>query len=237
MAAIIVHGGAGDIPDDRVHDHVQGCLSAARAGHHVLSEGGSALDAVEAAVLALEDGEHILDVAEGAARFAALQGFARLTTADLRTPASLKRWKEVLASRGDPNWAGGTVGAVAIDSSGHVAAATSTGGITCKRQGRVGDSAIAGAGNVADDEIGAASATGLGEPIMRVCLTRFALSRIAAGRSAADGAGDALAELGRRAAARAGIIVVDRDGRVGHARTTRTMSWAQVTAEGESSGV
>ncbi|MBI2894328.1 MAG: isoaspartyl peptidase/L-asparaginase [Deltaproteobacteria bacterium] len=290
LAAIIVHGGAGDIAETRAPLHVDGCLRAARVGHAVLHAGGPALAAVEDAVRALEDdplfnagrgaclnhegeieldacimdgtlragavgalppfanpiaiarcvledGEHVLYAGEGAARFATLHGFRRLATGDLRTDAAVERWKAVLAKKSEPNWAGGTVGAVAIDSSGAVAAATSTGGIACKRAGRVGDSSIIGAGNLADDEAGAASATGHGEPIMRVCLTRFALTRVSAGRAAQEAAEDALAELARRTGARAGIILVDRAGRVGHATTTKTMSWAAITPDGEGAGV
>lgn len=65
-----------------------------------------------------------------------------------------------------------TVGAVAIDSAGHLACATSTGGITAKRAGRVGDTPVVGAGGFADDFVGAVSTTGHGETIMRVCLSR-----------------------------------------------------------------
>lgn len=65
-----------------------------------------------------------------------------------------------------------TVGAVAIDSAGHLACATSTGGITAKRAGRVGDTPVIGAGGFADDFVGAVSTTGHGETIMRACLSR-----------------------------------------------------------------
>lgn len=74
-----------------------------------------------------------------------------------------------------------TVGAVALDSDGHVAAATSTGGTTNKAPGRVGDSPLAGSGGYADDEVGAVSTTGQGEAIMRVCLAMNALDRVRAG--------------------------------------------------------
>jgi len=291
MAAILVHGGAGDIPAERVPHHIEGCRRAARAGHAILAGGGSALDAVEAAVRALEDdplfnagtgaclnedgeveldacimageglrtgavaalppfrapiaiarrilevGEHVLYAGEGAARFAIQHGFARATSADLTTAASRERWEQVRRRAADPNWAGGTVGAVAIDAAGHLAAATSTGGITNKRVGRVGDSSLVGAGNIADDEAGAASATGTGEPIIRVGLGHVALALLRAGATATQAAEQSLAELTRRTRGKAGIIVVDRAGRVGHARTTRSMSWAAVTPDGEAAGV
>lgn len=291
MVAILVHGGAGDIPKERVPDHVEGCRRAARAGHAVLARGGSALDAVEVAVRALEDdplfnagtgacltedgeieldacimegtslrtgavaalppfrapiavarrildvGEHVLYAGEGAARFAEQHGFQRVTSAELTTPAARERWQRVRGRGEDPNWAGGTVGAVAFDAAGHCAAATSTGGITNKRRGRVGDSAVVGAGNVADDETGAVSATGTGEPILKVSLGRVVLELLARGRTAAEAAERGLAELSRRTGGVAGVIVVDRAGRIGHAHTTRSMSWAAVTEEGESAGV
>jgi beta-aspartyl-peptidase (threonine type) len=287
VKAVLVHGGAGDIAPERVPIHAQGCRRAARAGHAVLVRGGRALDAVEAAVRALEDdpsfnagtgaclneigeveldacimegttlragavaalppfrdpiaiarriledGEHVLYAGEGAARFAVAHGFTRATSADLTTPAARERWEKVRRRGDDPNWAGGTVGAVAIDDAGHTAAATSTGGITNKRVGRVGDSAIVGAGNVADDEAGAASATGTGEPIIRISLGRWVLDRMRAGATAQQAADEGLAELARRTSSKAGIIVVDLAGRVGHAHTTRSMSWAAVTGKGD----
>jgi L-asparaginase / beta-aspartyl-peptidase len=290
MPAIIVHGGAGDIPTGLVPKHIEGCRRAARAGHTILAAGGSALDAVEAAVRALEDdptfnagtgaclnedgaieldacimegttlragavaalppfrapiaiarrvlehGEHVLYAGAGAARFATIHGFAPVTSADLTTSAARARWETVKSGADDPNWAGGTVGAVALDGARRLAAATSTGGITNKRVGRVGDSAIVGAGNVADDEAGAASATGNGEPIMRIGLGHFVLGRLRDGASAAEAAEQGLAELARRTRGTAGIIVVDREGRVGRARTTRSMSWASVSDRGDDAG-
>src|SRR5581483_2826544 len=93
---------------------------------------------------------------------------------------------------------GATVGAVARDGRGHVAAATSTGGLAGKRAGRVGDSAILGAGTYADDRLGAGSATGPGELIMRGVLVRDALARVAQGADPARAAEDALAALAAR---------------------------------------
>src|SRR6266446_7452477 len=77
--------------------------------------------------------------------------------------------------------AGETVGAVARDGAGHVAAATSTGGVAGKRSGRVGDSAVIGAGTYADDRLGAGSATGPGEAIIHLCLVRSALELVGRG--------------------------------------------------------
>jgi beta-aspartyl-peptidase (threonine type) len=138
-----------------------------------------------------------------------------LVTADARA-----RWQ---ARRPAP---GETVGAVARDGDGHVAAATSTGGVAGQRAGRVGDSAVIGAGTYADDLVGAGSATGPGEAIIRVGLVRTALAALAAGADAATAARDALALLETRVAAHAGIILVDPRGRIGVAHTTAAMPTA-----------
>src|SRR5262249_51998966 len=112
----------------------------------------------------MEAGEHVLLVGEGALAFAREQGMgpdAQLVTE--RSRGRLLAWRA-----GTRSASGGTVGAVAMDASGCVAAATSTGGMTGKRTGRVGDSPIIGAGTYADERGGACSATGHGEAILRV---------------------------------------------------------------------
>jgi beta-aspartyl-peptidase (threonine type) len=117
------------------------------------------------------------------------------------------------------------VGAAALDAAGHVAAATSTGGMVGKRPGRVGDSPLAGAGTYADDRAGAASATGHGERIIQVALTKTAIDLLAAGVPAGEAASRALAALDR-VGGKAGLILVDRRGAVGAAFNTRSMAWA-----------
>jgi beta-aspartyl-peptidase (threonine type) len=103
------------------------------------------------------------------------------------------------------------VGAVAVDRDGHVAAATSTGGTQDKESGRVGDSAIIGAGTYADDRIGAVSATGWGEAILRVSLAKTAIERMAAGLLPARAGRSALRRLAR-VHGHAGLIIVNRRG-------------------------
>jgi beta-aspartyl-peptidase (threonine type) len=134
---------------------------------------------------------------------------------------------------------GGTVGACAIDRAGHVAAATSTGGITFKRPGRVGDTPLPGCGTYADDQAGAASATGHGESIIRVTMSRSLIDRLRAGASAHEAAWGAVEELGARVAGTGGIICVDRAGRVGLAHNTARMSygWATLDAPEPGTGV
>jgi beta-aspartyl-peptidase (threonine type) len=168
----------------------------------------------------LEAGEHLLLVADGALAFGREAG-VELVPADFHvTPAA----RAALAVR-DAAAAPGTVGAVAIDAAGHVAAATSTGGTLGKRPGRVGDSPLVGAGTYADDEAGAASATGHGERIIQVALTKHAVELMRAGVAAPEAAGRALAALDR-VAGKGGLIVVDRGGAVGAAFNTLSMPWA-----------
>jgi beta-aspartyl-peptidase (threonine type) len=117
----------------------------------------------------------------------------------------------------------GTVGAVAVDGRGRVAAATSTGGIMGKLPGRVGDSAVIGAGTYADDRLGAASATGPGEAIIRLTLARRALELLARGADPSIAGEQAVGEVLERTGARCGLILADPSGRVGAACTAEEM--------------
>jgi beta-aspartyl-peptidase (threonine type) len=143
----------------------------------------------------------------------------------LITIAARRRWLERKAATGE------TVGAVARDRHGHVAAATSTGGVAGKRAGRIGDSALIGAGTYADDRLGAGSATGPGEKIIRAALVRAALERMAQGASPADAADEALEVLRVRLHAEAGLILIDPTGRIGVAYTTPAMASAWISSE------
>jgi L-asparaginase / beta-aspartyl-peptidase len=221
--AIVVHGGAGGSVEDpdRVARMRAGAAAAVEAGHAVLAAGGPALDAVEAAVVVLEDdpefnagrgaalteygrveldasmmdgatraagavaavrgvrnpiraaravladGRHVLLVGQPATDFAATAGLAfesETWFVTERERLALVRLKE-----GDATGARGTVGAVARDAQGRVAAATSTGGVSGQRLGRVGDSPLIGAGTWADEAV-AVSCTGHGESIIRMAL-------------------------------------------------------------------
>jgi beta-aspartyl-peptidase (threonine type) len=179
---------------------------------------------------------HVLLAGEGAARFALEHGFARGDEAKMTTAAARKRWEAVRAKKATEGWAGGTVGAVARDANGHVAAATSTGGMVNKLAGRVGDSPILGAGNYADNEAGACSTTGHGEAMMRVCLAKTTIEWLRGGMSAKDSTRAALTMMHARTAEKGGAILVGRDGSIGLARTTRTMTWAAVTDATKASG-
>jgi len=281
---VLVHGGAGDVPAERRTVHAEGCARAAEAGAAVLRAGGTALDAVEAAVrvleddpnfnagtgaclnedglieldasimdgtswraggvaamppfknpiaiarAALEDGRHVLYAAHGAARFAMSKGFVRSTVEEMRTEAAYERFKQIRDGKaGEKGWAGGTVGAVARDQSGRVAAATSTGGMFDKAAGRVGDSPILGAGTWADDAHGAASTTGHGEAFMRTAFSVRVIESL--GDDPHASVTGAIARMHEKIGSRGGVIVVDREGRAVWARNTVTMSWGLVRAD------
>ena len=156
----------------------------------------------------------------------------RATSEAMTSDAARERWaaareRERAGSSSPPApGPGGTVGAVAIDAGGSVAAATSTGGLSMKRAGRVGDSPILGAGTYADDDLGACSATGRGESAMRVCLAKTAVDLLRSRVHPEDAASAAIRALTDRVGGRGGLILVDRRGRLGLARNTTTMTWA-----------
>jgi beta-aspartyl-peptidase (threonine type) len=163
----------------------------------------------------LEDGRHVLLVGEGAHAFAREAGVPACDPATLVTERR-RRAQRSAGSRG-------TVGAVALDGHGTAAAATSTGGTSGKRPGRVGDSALIGCGTYADSTIGAVSCTGDGEAIIRVTLARRALDYAREADDpeyAAKVAADMLVEEGRGAG---GLILLDWRGRLGYATSTAFM--------------
>jgi beta-aspartyl-peptidase (threonine type) len=280
--AVLVHGGAGDVTDDRVARHVQGCRTAAEAAAEVLRAGGSALDAVERAVVVLEDdpsfnagtgaclnaeglieldaaimegtrlraggvcalppflhpiaiaravlddGRHVLYAAEGAERVAIELGFTRVSSEAMTTVLARERWALARAGQAtdDDGGGAGTVGAVARDARGTVAAATSTGGRVNKRKGRVGDSPILGAGTYADDDAGACSTTGHGEAVLRMCVAKSAIELLHGRVHPEDAARAVIRMMAARVGGAGGVILVDRFGRLGLARNTATMTWA-----------
>lgn len=174
----------------------------------------------------LEDAQHVLYVAEGAARFAKANGFAPSTLEEMLTETSKKHWEQVRAKGAVVGFAGGTIGAVARDAKHHVAAATSTGGTTNKRVGRIGDTPILGAGTWADDGSGAASATGVGEAMMRTCLCKSASDWMREGAHPEDVAKRAIKYLGDRTGGTGGLILMGPRRHLGLARSTESMSWA-----------
>ncbi len=290
--AIIVHGGAGDL--DAASDPASsGALDAERlegvrrgcaAGFAVLRAGGTALDAVEAAVRVLEDdptfnagtgatlgaagdveldasimeGEtlrcgavavvkdvknpislaravmersgHVLLAGPGASAFAREVGIPPHANELLVTPRQRARWEA--ARRGDRAPGTGTVGAVARDASGHLAAATSTGGTSMKRSGRIGDTALVGCGTYADDALAAVSCTGDGERVIQLTLARQAADLVGRGVPATDAARAAVALLGARVGGKGGLIVLGPRGEPGFAYNTQAMSRAWIAPDG-----
>jgi L-asparaginase / beta-aspartyl-peptidase len=274
--AIAVHGGAGDWEEVRHAQARAGVHGAANHGGSLLAQGSSALDAVTAAVAALEDdplfnagtgsvlnrdGEvemdasvmtghdlgfgavaaikrvrnpvqvarlvmersgHALLVAEGAVRFAREHGCLDYdpTTADARAA-----WLRARALLGL-----GTVGAVALDCDGRLAAATSTGGTLLKLPGRVGDAPLPGAGTYATRDA-AVSATGKGELMMRVLAAKTVCDLAAGGVLVQDAVNRVLAAMRDTVGADAGFIAVGRNGSIGVGHGTRDMAAAWWTSE------
>jgi beta-aspartyl-peptidase (threonine type) len=322
--AIVVHGGAGAIPTERAEVAQAGCRRAALLGWRILEQGGSALDAVEAAVRELEDdpvynagtgatltqdgrieldagimegrtlrvgavaavegiknpivlarrvleSPHVLLVGHGAQQFALEQGMALSRTEELLTDYQYRRWLEAQTQRaaqegappgealeeepllyrievattmfvpqeGEPTYyrrqvaatslhheeEHGTVGAVALDASGLLAAATSTGGVFQKYPGRVGDTPLVGCGFYADEQA-AVSCTGHGEDFMRLLLARRAAEFVALGAGAGRAAQAAIDVLAQRAGGRGGLILLDARGDIGLAHNSPQMAYA-----------
>jgi len=268
VPALLIHGGAGADPAFEREELRQGIRDAVAAGWARLRDGGSAVDAVEAAVVAMEDNprfnagrgsvlttdgtvemdasimegdtlrngavacvtnmrhpitlaRRILDtdryslfVGEGAMIRARALGIPFCDAEELITDVQRRRLESVI---------GGTVGAVALDRRGLIAAATSTGGMTGKPPGRVGDSPLIGCGTYAESTSGGVSCTGDGEAIIRVVLARRTLDILKVAGDpmhACQIAMDILVEEGR---GDGGLICIDWKGRLGWAHSTPLM--------------
>jgi beta-aspartyl-peptidase (threonine type) len=292
--SLVVHGGCGQLTPDSLPGPESQCRAgladALAAGKAVLAAGGSAVDAVTAAVSVLEDhplfnagrgavftaegrteldaavmdgasrqagavagvtrtrnpvqlaravmrhSPHVLLARDGADVFALEQGLEQVEPGWFRVES---RWQALQAMKAaaalgqdvfDADLKYGTVGAVARDTHGHLAAATSTGGLTGKRWGRIGDSPLIGAGTIADDRSLAASCTGSGEAFIRAGAGHEmgALVRLA-GLSAAQAAARALADV-QALGGTGGIIFIGQDGVPGWAFSTPGMFRGRATA-------
>ena len=164
----------------------------------------------------MEDSPHVFLSREGADQFSREQGLPQ-EPQDYFQTAERRRQLEELRSRPasehfDVHLKYGTVGAVALDLAGHVAAATSTGGLTGKRWGRIGDSPIIGAGTYADDRGCAVSATGAGEYFTRVGVAHEICAQLRLGKLAPQVAADAVMEEVRALGGTGGVIVVTPQG-------------------------
>jgi len=181
----------------------------------------------------LTQGPHVFLSGKGADQFAAEHGFEQVANRWFEIPERRRQLEELLASDGfDDEVKYGTVGAVAVDVESHVAVATSTGGLTAKRWGRVGDSPLIGAGTYADDRSAAISATGSGEYFIRAVAAHQLAERIRLGGQSLQDALDAvladIASLGGKG----GLIAVAPNGDAAWGFTTPAMYRGMADATG-----
>jgi beta-aspartyl-peptidase (threonine type) len=201
---------------------------------------------IQAARLVLDKSPHVYFVGSGAERFATQHGMRLVDNTELIVPRErdrLMQFQQNEAAGGvDTTFSGNldshdTVGAVALDQYGNLAAATSTGGTLSKAPGRVGDSSLIGCGCYADNLSAAVSLTGWGEPIMKLVLGKWAVDRVAAGSSPQDAASAAINYLYTRLGGHGGIILLGPDGRLGLAHNTPRMAWGIANAGGQQVGI
>ena len=180
----------------------------------------------------MEEGPHVFLSGKGADQFARDAGLEQVENDWFVTSERRRQLDELLESGGfDADVKYGTVGAVAVDTEGHVAAATSTGGLTAKRWGRIGDSPLIGAGTYADDRAAAISATGSGEYFIRAVAAHQLAERVRLGgeslQAALDGVLADIGELGGTG----GLIAVAPDGEAAWGFTTPAMYRGTANAE------
>ncbi|XP_044760547.1 probable isoaspartyl peptidase/L-asparaginase GA20639 [Coccinella septempunctata] len=221
---LLVHGGAGDIRDSRVPDKIKGVKLAAKAGYKILKNGGTALDAVEAAVRIMEDDE---SMNAGRGSVLNLDGEVEMDASIMEGSTLSEIGGKDVENPGEV----GTVGAVAIDSKGHLAAATSTGGINGKMVGRSSDTSLIGSGTYADDEIGAVSITGHGDSIIKFYLAHAILKDIEKGSEAQEATRSILEKMTEQLKNTVGAITISKTGEVGIGFTSKRMGWAYQKAD------
>nr|XP_046258940.1 isoaspartyl peptidase/L-asparaginase [Scatophagus argus]XP_046258942.1 isoaspartyl peptidase/L-asparaginase [Scatophagus argus]XP_046258943.1 isoaspartyl peptidase/L-asparaginase [Scatophagus argus]XP_046258944.1 isoaspartyl peptidase/L-asparaginase [Scatophagus argus]XP_046258945.1 isoaspartyl peptidase/L-asparaginase [Scatophagus argus] len=190
---------------------------------------------IQLARLVMDKTNHACLTAEGANRFARSMGVPEVPQESLITEYSRWRWKQNLEPDANPVECQmgkmGTVGAVAVDSEGNVACATSTGGILNKMEGRVGDTPCIGCGGYADNQIGAVSTTGHGEAIMKVVLARLILFHMEQGQSVEAASDLGLACMKSRVAGLGGVITVDPQGHWTARFNSLQMAWAAAQSD------
>src|SRR5690625_100901 len=299
--AIAVHGGAGASPNlskEQSDEYEAKLTEALQAGHKILADGGSSLDAVEAAVRILEDSPlfnadhgavlnnegnveldasimdgrtlegraiaavkhiknpislarlvlhespHVLLVGDGAEVFAREHGVDFVENEYFRTERRINQWRRVHEREqrkvneeamfdGIPDYKHGTVGAVALDADGNLAAATSTGGRNYKSFGRIGDSPIIGAGTYADNETCAVSATGHGEYFIRGAIA-YDISAVMryTGASVTEAAESRIHEKLTNMGGTGGVIAIDRNGNISMPFNTEAMHRGKIDTDG-----
>ena len=293
---LVIHGGAGIIEKGKVTPEQEagvraGLEAALAAGSKVLDQGGSALDAVQAAVQVLEDDPHFnagrgavftwdarneLDAAimdgrtraagaiagstttrhpvalarkvmeasphvmlsgAGADEFARDEGLEQVENSWFATPERRRQLDKMKANDKlgwfDVDLKYGTVGAVAMDSQGHVAAATSTGGLTGKRWGRIGDAPIIGAGTYADDRACAVSATGAGEFFIREGVAHEICARVRFKGESLKAAADTVMAETKELGGSGGVIVTGPSGEMAWSFNTPGMYRGRASSSGE----
>ncbi len=289
---LVVHGGAGNIgkekqTPERLREVELGLARALDAGEAILKKGGSAMDAIEAAVRTLEDNPsfnagkggvlnaegrveldasimdgstlkagavaglhivknpitaarkvmentpHVLLISKGAEKFAREQGLELVSPSYFITPASQAEYKRIKKQKSEEGRKG-TVGAVALDQHGNLAAATSTGGMVMKKFGRVGDVPLIGAGTYASNQTCAVSATGHGEYFIRnVVSYDISALMLYKGMSLTDAANWVVMDKLVKQKGNGGIIAVDKDGNVSMPFNTNAMNRGYVKSNGE----
>ena len=190
---------------------------------------------VQLARLVLVKSKHVLLIGNGALRFAKQHGSKTVSECYFITDKRLEEYNKLHTTmRIKENQKHGTIGAVAMDKRGNLAAATSTGGLVCKSQGRVGDTPIIGAGLYADNKTCAVSTTGHGEMFMCTVLAKHIADLIAFKKlDAASAAKQGINYLKRKVNGRGGVIVIDRFGRCSARFNTRTMVHGWIERSGE----
>jgi len=189
---------------------------------------------ISAARLAMECTPHVLLTYDEADDFAREQGLEQVSNDWFVTPIRKEQLDKVMAGDGsfDKDLKYGTIGAVALDSAGHVAAATSTGGLTAKRWGRIGDAPLIGAGTYADDRACAVSATGLGEAFIRAVAAHQLAMRLELGGEDLPAALDAVLADVDSLGGTGGLIAVTPSGEAAWGFTTPGMYRGLARADG-----
>ncbi|QDZ08398.1 isoaspartyl peptidase/L-asparaginase [Sphingomonas panacisoli] len=183
----------------------------------------------------MEESDHVLLGREGADTFSREHGLEQADAEWFGVPERRRQLEELLANGGkfDVDMKYGTVGAVALDQAGHIAAATSTGGVTGKRWGRIGDSPLIGAGTYADDRGAAVSCTGAGEFFIRESVAFQINARVRfVGETLKVAADTVMAEV-KALGGTGGVIVTDAQGGAAWSFTTASLYRGRVTAAGD----
>ena len=283
--AIVIHGGAGwsrNISEEKQKAIQEGLKQALATGYSILESGGSSLNAIEAAIMILEDNinfnagkgsvynaaekqemdasimvgdsqqagavasvsriknpiklaryvmentKHVMMVGEGAEKIAKEGGFELVNPDYFASIENLERLKVTQEKEKL-----GTVGAVALDQSGTISAGTSTGGMTNKKPGRIGDSPIIGAGTWAQNNVCGVSGTGHGEFFIRYNVAREICARIEYLDQSVEKASSELIQELKDIGADGGVIVLDRNGNVSMVFNTDGMARAYKNSKGE----